>query len=179
MPAPTTIRAYLASTALLIACSAYAATDSATQTTYRDLSTAELRTLQSQRTDARILATALTASSSPDALDATDLDDTWSAWINDRPTDREELLRDINAMGAAFGDILVRELGFQWQYCKDAYGEGPCVVTLRGRGDVTIFPADFVAKRHDRNESPFFEVAVLQIAGSVQQMRDQWDKPKE
>jgi hypothetical protein len=130
--------------------------------------------LASQFADASRLA------SQPDggALDASDLDLAWAAWRKSLPSDSDRIAQDLDAFGAAFGELLVHDLGFEWLHCTDDYGSGLAVVALRGSGDLTIFPSDFVAKRHDRAEGPFFADAVLQIRATIDETKAEWAAKK-
>lgn len=107
-------------------------------------------------------------------LDGASLDGAWRAWRASLLRDNAGVSKAIEAFGAAFGEILVRDQGFEWLHCKDDFGSGLAVVALRGAGDITIFPSDFVAKRHERGEGPFFVKALVQVRGSVDKVRAEW-----
>lgn len=79
-------------------------------------------------------------------------------------------------VGVAFGAHLVKSLGYEWGYGADEWGEGLAVRARPGRGDVTIFPIDFVAKRYERRESPFLVDALAQIADTLRQVGEDWKK---
>jgi hypothetical protein len=78
------------------------------------------------------------------------------------------------AVGAAFGSALIAELGFQWVIATDDYGTNLAVLARPGRGDVTIFPADFVSKRYERREAPFLNAALAEIQQSLRDVAAEW-----
>jgi Domain of unknown function (DUF3806) len=80
----------------------------------------------------------------------------------------------ILAVGAAFGSALVTELGFQWVIATDHYGTGLAVLARPNRGDVTIFPTDFVAKRYEHREAPFLRAAFDEIRQNLRQIAVEW-----
>jgi hypothetical protein len=112
---------------------------------------------------------------SANPMRAPELDAAWTRWISMVPTNTAQVQSDVSAFGIGLGDELVRLLEFTWQYCSDQYGEGLAVVALPGRGDVTIFPEDFVAKRYERSEGRFFAEAMKQIGEANRRMRAEWD----
>jgi hypothetical protein len=78
------------------------------------------------------------------------------------------------AIGAAFGTRLVEDLGFQWIVVMDEYGTDLAVLARRGRGDVTIVPGDFVAKRYERKEAPFLVAAFAEIRDQLRKIAAEW-----
>jgi Domain of unknown function (DUF3806) len=78
------------------------------------------------------------------------------------------------AIGAAFGTRLVEDLGFQWVVVKDDYGTDLAVLARPGRGDVTIVPGDFVAKRYERKEAPFLVAAFTEIRDQLREIATEW-----
>jgi hypothetical protein len=78
------------------------------------------------------------------------------------------------AVGAAFGLALVEGLEFEWVIVTDDYGTDLAVLARRGRGDVTIFPAEFVAKRYERREAPFLNAAYAEIQQSLRDVATEW-----
>jgi hypothetical protein len=116
----------------------------------------------------------LVGSDDEGVLESSDLDRAWAVWSASPPHDREQVRRNLEAFGIAFGELLVKKQGFEWLHCTDDFGSGLAVVALRGAGDATIFPSDFVAKRHERSEGPFFAEAVAQIQETVNATRVKW-----
>jgi hypothetical protein len=87
------------------------------------------------------------------------------------PSDANEV---VQAVGAAFGARLVEALGFQWVIATDEYGTDLAVLARRGRGDVTIYPVDFVAKRYERQEAPFLVAAFDSISKQLREIAAEW-----
>ena len=83
----------------------------------------------------------------------------------------------IQAVGAVFGTELVENLGFQWVIATDEYGTDLAVLARPGRGDVAIFPAEFVAKRYERSEAPFLVAASAEIREHLRQIAAEWGEP--
>lgn len=81
------------------------------------------------------------------------------------------------AVGAAFGAELVESLGFAWIIATDEAGSDLAVLARPGRGDVTIFPTEFVAKRYERREAPFLAAAVAEIRHHLAEIAAMWDDP--
>ena len=77
-------------------------------------------------------------------------------------------------VGAAFGEHLVRTLGFEWCICTDDWGTDIAVRARPHRGDVTVYPTDFVAKRWERKETNFLVTSLRDISASVGEFAEQW-----
>jgi hypothetical protein len=80
----------------------------------------------------------------------------------------------ILAVGTAFGTVLVENLGFGWVIATDDYGTGLAIRARPGRGDMTIFPTDFVSKRYERREAPFLVASFGEIRHHLQEMAADW-----
>lgn len=91
------------------------------------------------------------------------LDRAYSSWSRTVTDDTDEVNEVINVVGLAFGDILVRELGFKWVVSTDDCGTELAILALPGRGDFMVHPADFVAKRWERDETHFFVSSFAEI----------------
>jgi hypothetical protein len=78
------------------------------------------------------------------------------------------------AVGVVFGSALIAGLGFQWVISTDDFGTDLAVLARPGRGDVTIFPADFVSKRYERREAPFLVSAFSEIQQSLRDIAAEW-----
>ena len=86
----------------------------------------------------------------------------------------------VTAIGVAFGKNLVDRLGFAWVIATDDYGTGLAVLGRPGRGDVTVFPIEFVAKRHERQESDFIEHSIDSVEEDLERIAADWgdnDRP--
>ena len=79
-------------------------------------------------------------------------------------------------VGAAFGEHLVRELGFEWCIATDDWGTDIAVRARPGCGDVTIFPTDYVAKRWERKETGFLATSIGPIAKTVEESASDWGR---
>ena len=95
------------------------------------------------------------------------LDRAFAAWLAQNSQDNAEVNGVINAVGIRFGQFLVDEANFRWVVASDAQGTDLAVLALPGRGDVLVYPANFVAKRWERRETPFLASAFDQIKQQV------------
>jgi hypothetical protein len=92
-------------------------------------------------------------SEQPLALSA--LDRAFAAWMASDPTDTELINAVINYVGIAFGQALVDGMGLQWVIADDEQGSDLAVYGFPDRGDILVYPANFVAKRWERREINF------------------------
>ena len=74
----------------------------------------------------------------------------------------------VNALGLAFGQHLVDELGFEWAVVSDEHGTDIAVV--REPGTMLVFPTNFVAKRLDARETDFFRRFADEIRARVEEI---------
>ena len=77
-------------------------------------------------------------------------------------------------VGAAFGQALRKGAGFEWVNASDDYGSGLAVRALPDRGDVVVYPMDFVMTRWERSESDFLVDAFLEIREQVEVVKTKW-----
>jgi len=96
------------------------------------------------------------------------LDDAWSAGLPGAASGDPNQL--INAIGIAFGQILVDRLGFRWIIATDDYGTDLAVVAAEGKGDILVYPANFVAKRFEKRRSGFLAESVRIIATDLRKI---------
>ena len=96
------------------------------------------------------------------------LDRAFAAWLGAQATDNELDNAAINCVGVAFGQLLVEGVGLAWVIASDKNGSDLAVYGLPGKGDVLVYPANFVAKRWERRETNFLETSYKQIAEQVQ-----------
>jgi hypothetical protein len=87
------------------------------------------------------------------------LDRAFAAWLGRGTRDGDEINGTINVVGLRFGQFLVDEAGFEWVVAEDERGAELAIRALPGRGDVLVYPANFVAKRWKRRESNFLVAA--------------------
>jgi hypothetical protein len=96
------------------------------------------------------------------------LDRAFAVWLPQSGSDGEQINAVINVVGVQFGQFLVEWAGFEWTIAADEQGTDLAVLALPGRGDVLVYPANFVAKRWVRRESNF-------LAASFEAIRKQVD----
>jgi Domain of unknown function (DUF3806) len=105
------------------------------------------------------------------------LDRAFAAWAaSGAADDAESANKIINAVGVAFGRFLVDGLGLKWVIATDEYGSDLAVYGLPDAGDVLVFPANFVAKRWQRQETNFLEESYKQIEQQVRSIRRQFQQ---
>jgi hypothetical protein len=104
----------------------------------------------------------------------TSLDISFAAWIETKPTDPDLINFVINGVGIAFGSHLVDGLGLKWVIATDDQGSDLAVYGLPARGDVLIYPANFVAKRWERREVNFLERSFRLIEEDLRKLKDSY-----
>jgi hypothetical protein len=102
------------------------------------------------------------------------LDRAFAAWITTHPTDADVINETINGIGIYFGQALVDGLGMKWVIVSDDLGTDLAVLGLPGRGDVLVFPANFVAKRWERREINFLEDSYRRIKDQMNAIARSW-----
>ncbi len=108
-----------------------------------------------------------------DALDAA-----WSSWMATVPTNTEEINHTVNCIGIPFGSLLVQTGEFTWCIAADDWGTDLAVRALPDRGDVLVYPADFVSKRWESRTTDFLKDTFGQIMEHVSSTRQEWDAAK-
>jgi Domain of unknown function (DUF3806) len=106
------------------------------------------------------------------------LDRAFAAWIASEPVDTDLINAVINYVGIAFGQALVDGIGLAWVIATDEQGSELAVYGLPGRGDVLVYPTNFVAKRWERREANFLEQAYGQIGHDVAMVFREWHRPR-
>jgi Domain of unknown function (DUF3806) len=140
---------------------------------FEPLSGAEIRWVQEQLESAREFVSQYTAEDSGSPTSLVSLDRAFVSYLASE-SDPSEADAVVLAVGVAFGSKLVEELGFEWVIATDDYGTDLAVLAWPGRGDVTIFPTDFVAKRYERREAPFLKSAFAEIRQQLQKVAAEW-----
>ena len=102
------------------------------------------------------------------------LDEAFRLFVETDPNANEKANTVVLFMGAALGTHLVQSLGFEWVIATDDYGTDLAVVARRGKGDVTIYPDGFVAKRWERRETGFLAGVPAWVAGELAKSEEQW-----
>jgi hypothetical protein len=98
------------------------------------------------------------------------LDRAFAVWIASSPTDMNLVNQAINCVGIAFGSFLVDGLQLKWVIATDEHGSDLAVHGLPGRGDVLVYPANFVAKRWERRTANFLENSYARIKQDVEDL---------
>lgn len=106
-----------------------------------------------------------------DTLDPGTLDEALVAWANRPQKERIEPNDLVNALGIAFGQLLVETLGMKWMVATDEQGADLAVHSMPG--DILIFPTVAVAKRVESGEAPFFKELYAQMSADVARIRRQ------
>jgi len=104
------------------------------------------------------------------------LDRAFDAWMASEPTETNLINAVINYVGIAFGQALVDGIGLKWVIASDDQGSELAVYGFPGRGDVLVYPANFVAKRWERRETTFLEGAYEQIAKDIRGVFRDWQR---
>src|SRR5215470_14225917 len=96
------------------------------------------------------------------------LDRAFAAWLGTQQRDSKAINDTINCVGVAFGQFLVDGIGLAWVIATDQHGSDLAVYGMPGKGDVLVYPANFVAKRWERRQTNFLETSYAQLAMDVQ-----------
>ena len=118
----------------------------------------ELLWIQAQLENASKFIEGFSPSDSGTPLTLAALDRAFAASLASEPA-AADINGIINCVGIAFGQALV-----EWVVATDEYGTEFAVHGLPNRGDVLVYPTNFVAKRWERRESNFLEDALRRIA---------------
>jgi Domain of unknown function (DUF3806) len=102
------------------------------------------------------------------------LDDVFVDFISLGDAANERANSFVLSVGAAFGEHLVRSLGFAWCIATDDWGTDIAVRARPDRGDITIFPTNFVAKRWESKDAPFLVYSRQQISESLAASAREW-----
>jgi hypothetical protein len=95
-----------------------------------------------------------------------DLDALWAAWLAE--SGRAEEANDIiNAVGLAFGQRLVEDLGMRWAVLTDDLGSEMAVHEPL----CDLLPANLVAKRWESHETGFLRPVFDEVAARVKDLR--------
>jgi hypothetical protein len=110
----------------------------------------------------------------PDACEGislTSLDRAFGEWLATDPSESAQIDSTIDAVSAAFGQLLVQHLTMNWVIVEDEGAAALAVHALPGQGDVLIYPKDLVAKRWQRREKDYLRPAFQQIAAHLKSLR--------
>jgi hypothetical protein len=139
-----------------------------------DLNDAEREWLASCINGVRQLITAYSPADAARPLDAGVLDRTYAAWLATGEADTDRINQVINAIGFAFGQVLVDAAGFRWVVATDQHGCEMALLALPGRGDVLVYPSNMVAKRWQSRETGFLAPLFGVITQQVRDVEANW-----
>jgi len=139
--------------------------------TFSDLTSAERDWIDRQIQAARVFVSEFSPGDawSPIRLEA--LDRAFGNWLDTQPRKKGDINGVINTVGIAFGSVLVEQRGFNWTIASDEQGTDLALRAPPNRGDVVVFPANFVAKRWDRKERDFLVHGFEEISEYQQKLR--------
>jgi Domain of unknown function (DUF3806) len=135
--------------------------------TFLPLSDAERAWIAEQLDAARRFIAAMSPPDGGGSVTLDALDRAWAAWLQQTATNDTQVNGTINAVGVQFGQFLVDQAGFAWTIASDAHGTDLAIRALPSRGDVVVYPANFVAKRWERREFNFLAVSFAAIRDQV------------
>ncbi len=125
---------------------------------------------------ARAFASTYSPDDAWDAIRLEALDRAFGKWLETQSNDMRDVNNAINAVGIAFGSILVEKLGFSWTIAADEHGTELAVRALPNEGDVLLYPANFVSKRWERKERDFLVDAFEKTSRYVEKLRGDWEE---
>jgi hypothetical protein len=99
------------------------------------------------------------------------LDRAFASWLTHNVQDVAQINGTINIVGIRFGQFLVDEGGFRWVIATADGHPDLAVLALPGKGDVLVYPANFVAKRWERRQSTFMVEAFDAIGKQLRQIQ--------
>jgi hypothetical protein len=138
---------------------------------FESLSDAELAWLSAQLSRAKAFAGRTDVDGLP-SLEA--LDDVFESFVALGDSANETANEVVLALGVAFGEHLVRTLDFQWCIATDDWGTDIAVVARPGRGNITIYPTDYVSKRWERKEQRFLVGSIGPISKTLAESAAAW-----
>ena len=102
------------------------------------------------------------------------IDEAWVKFLEGGMSANEGANAIVLCTGVAFGEHLVRSLGFAWFIATDDWGTDIALRARPGRGDITIFPTDYVSKRWESKETGFFATSFKPIADTLRDSAIDW-----
>ncbi len=136
-----------------------------------ELNESERAWLKAQLAVAASFAETFAPAGKNDLLSLSSMDRAFAAWIATEPGDGVLINDIVNAVGMAFGNTLVERLDFEWVVASDNQGTEMAVYALPGKGDVLVYPANFVAKRWERREINFLEPSYQKISEDLVRLK--------
>lgn len=134
---------------------------------FQELNEAERQWVASCIEAGRHMVAAYAPADAQGPLDPDVLDRTYAAWLATGEANGDRINHAINAIGFAFGQLLIDAAGFHWVVATDHFGSEVGLRALPGKGDLLVYPANMVAKRWQQRETmflrPIFEVVTKQV----------------
>lgn len=143
--------------------------------TFIELRDAERGWIELQLRTARGFVSVFSPGDTWDPIRLEALDRAWGNWLDGNPRDTDDIDGAIDAVGIAFGSILVEKQGFKWTIASDDHGTDLAIRALPDEGDVVVYPANFVAKRWDRKERDFLVYGFEEISRYKEKLRAEWE----
>ena len=143
--------------------------------TFSELRDAERDWIELQLKAARGFVSAFSPGDAWDPIRLDALDRAFGTWLDGHPSDADDINGAINAVGIAFGSILVEKQDFRWTIAADEHGPDLAIRALPDEGDVLVFPANFVAKRWDKKERDFLVNGFEEICRYKEKLRSEWE----
>jgi hypothetical protein len=131
--------------------------------TFSPLNDNERRWIAQQLEGARSFVARMSPADADKPVTLEALDRAFAAWLPQAGDDVSQINAAINVVGIQFGQFLVDGAGFEWTIATDAQATDLAIRALPGRGDVLLYPANFVAKRWERRESSFLAASFQAI----------------
>ena len=132
-----------------------------------DLTEKEKLWLKVQLDGGQVLTNSLLSSQSSNQITLEILDNAYSVWFTKKVTDTQVINDTINKMGIAFGQCLADKFGFKWVIATDQFGTD-LALYLPSKGDMLIYPANFLAKRWEKKETNFFRNFSEQVCKQIE-----------
>jgi hypothetical protein len=104
------------------------------------------------------------------------LDTAWTDFIALGASANDRANAVVLCVGAAFGEHLVRQHEFAWCISTDEWGTGIAVRARPGKGDITIFPVDYISKRWENKETEFLAASITPILSTVLESDSAWNR---
>jgi hypothetical protein len=138
------------------------------------LNDAEQRWITAELGNARALVDSVSPDDAGSALSPIVLDRAFKAARLSAGVDANAANAIINAIGMAFGQYLVDQLGFSWVAVFDKDGSEIAVVALPGQADMLVFPPNLVAKRWASGTTDFLDYVYEGIRKDVKNFEADW-----
>jgi hypothetical protein len=141
---------------------------------FQNLNDAEVKWIASRIEGAKLLISQYSPGDVGQPINASVLDRAYARWLASTETNSDRINDVLNAVGVAFGQLLVDEIGFQWVVVTDQFGTDMGIRALPGKGDVLVTPTNMVAKRWETRETGFLAPLHRVITDQVRDVEASW-----